>query len=39
MAAKTVAGSCALEASIAQPVEAFAPARTLLHVVPPSVVR
>src|SRR5262245_36265547 len=39
MAAKTVDGSCALEASIAQPVDWFAPASTLFHVVPPSVVR
>src|SRR5262245_2470948 len=39
IAAKTVDGSCALEASIAQPVDGFVPASTLDHVFPPSVVR
>src|SRR5690349_22103233 len=37
--AKTVPGACADMASIEQPVERFAPASTLFHVLPPSVLR
>src|SRR4029077_19501957 len=38
MEANIVFGSCGLEASMPHPVEAFVPAKTFFHVVPPSVV-
>src|SRR4029077_16333279 len=38
MEASIVFGSCGFVASIAQPVDPLAPARTFFHVVPPSVV-
>src|SRR5208337_2106753 len=39
IAAYMVFGSCVLRAIMAQPVEPFAPARTFVQVLPPSVVR